>query len=172
MLETDTLSASKTLLDVRDLRMHFPLSEGIIFQRTANYVRAVDGVSFTIERGQTLGLVGESGSGKTTLGRTVVRLYRPTTGQMLFDTLDLATLQGEQLRKMRQRVQMVDTTNPITGLKGSGEWVQVGRNALPLFDAGRLRTPLAATFPLEDAEAAYDRFAAGAKLGKIVLTAG
>lgn len=107
MLEIDTVKDSKTLLDVRDLKMHFPLTEGIIFQRTVNYVRAVDGVSFTIERGQTLGLVGESGSGKTTLGRTVVRLYQPTTGQMLFDTTDLATLRGEQLRKIRQRVQMI-----------------------------------------------------------------
>lgn len=107
MLETDTVKDSNTLLDVRDLKMHFPLTQGIVFQRTVNYVRAVDGVSFTIQRGQTLGLVGESGSGKTTLARTVVRLYQPTTGQMLFDTTDLATLKGEQLRKIRQRVQMI-----------------------------------------------------------------
>lgn len=107
MLETDTAVASKTLLDVRDLKMHFPLTSGIVLQRVVGYVRAVDGVSFSIERGQTMGLVGESGSGKTTIGRTIVRLYKPTSGQMLFDNVDLATLRGEPLRQARQRVQMV-----------------------------------------------------------------
>src|SRR5579859_1897886 len=107
MLQTDTAVASKTLLDVRDLKMHFPLTSGIILQRVVGYVRAVDGVSFTIERGQTMGLVGESGSGKTTIGRTIVRLYKPTAGQMLFGDKDLATMGGEELRQMRQRVQMI-----------------------------------------------------------------
>lgn len=103
----DTLVGSKTLVDVRDLKMHFPLTRGIIFQRVVGYVRAVDGVSFSIERGQTLGLVGESGSGKTTIGRTIVRLYKPTTGQILFGDVDLAKLGGEELRQIRRRVQMV-----------------------------------------------------------------
>src|SRR5205085_6971817 len=103
----ETLVASKTLIDVRDLKMHFPLTQGIVRQRVIGYVRAVDGISFSIERGQTLGLVGESGSGKTTIGRTIVRLYKPTSGQMLFDDLDLAKIGGEQLRQVRQRVQMV-----------------------------------------------------------------
>ena len=80
----ETVVASQTLVDVRDLKMHFPLTQGIIRQRVIGYVRAVDGVSFSIERGQTLGLVGESGSGKTTIGRTIVRLYKPTAGQILF----------------------------------------------------------------------------------------
>src|ERR1700737_2534906 len=107
MLDTDTAVASKTLVDVRDLKMHFPLTSGLILQRVVGYVRAVDGISFSIERGQTLGLVGESGSGKTTIGRTIVRLYKPTSGQILFGDLDLAKLHGEQLREIRQRVQMV-----------------------------------------------------------------
>lgn len=107
MIETDTPIASQTLLDVRDLKMHFPLTSGIVFQRTTGYVRAVDGISFTIERGQTLGLVGESGSGKTTIGRTIARLYKPTAGQIIFGDADLAKLQGEPLRQMRQRVQMI-----------------------------------------------------------------
>ncbi len=99
--------ASDTLVDVRDLKMHFPLTRGIVMQRVVGYVRAVDGVSFTIQRGKTLGLVGESGSGKTTIGRTIVRLYKPTAGQILFGDVDLAALQGEHLRQMRQRVQMI-----------------------------------------------------------------
>ncbi len=103
----ETLVASKTLVDVRDLKMHFPLTQGIIFQRVIGYVRAVDGVSFSIERGQTLGLVGESGSGKTTIGRTIVRLYKPTAGQILFGDKDLAKMDGEELRLARQRVQMI-----------------------------------------------------------------
>ncbi len=107
MLDTNTAVASKTLLEVRDLKMYFPLTRGIVFQRVVGYVRAVDGISFSIERGQTLGLVGESGSGKTTIGRTIVRLYKPTGGQILFDNVDLASLRGEQLRQVRQRVQMV-----------------------------------------------------------------
>ena len=103
----DTLVGSKTLVDIRDLKMHFPLTRGIILQRVVGYVRAVDGVTFSIERGQTMGLVGESGSGKTTIGRTMVRLYKPTSGQILFDNRDLATLEGEPMRQMRQRVQMI-----------------------------------------------------------------
>jgi oligopeptide/dipeptide ABC transporter ATP-binding protein len=99
--------ASDTLVDVRDLKMHFPLTSGIILQRVVGYVRAVDGVSFTIQRGKTLGLVGESGSGKTTIGRTIVRLYKPTAGQIMFGDLDLASISGEQLRQVRQRVQIV-----------------------------------------------------------------
>ena len=99
--------ASDTLVDVRDLKMHFPLTSGIVLQRVVGYVRAVDGVSFSIKRGKTLGLVGESGSGKTTIGRTIVRLYKPTAGQVMFGDVDLAALSGERLRQMRQRVQMV-----------------------------------------------------------------
>jgi oligopeptide/dipeptide ABC transporter ATP-binding protein len=103
----ETLVASQTLIDVRDLKMHFPLTQGILFQRVIGYVRAVDGVSFSIERGQTMGLVGESGSGKTTIGRTIVRLYKPTAGQIMFGDKDLATMGGEELRLARQRVQMI-----------------------------------------------------------------
>lgn len=107
MLETPTAVGSETLLDVRDLKMHFPLTQGILFQRVVGHVRAVDGISFSIERGKTLGLVGESGSGKTTIGRTLIRLYKPTAGQILFGNQDLATLKGEDLRQIRRRVQMV-----------------------------------------------------------------
>ncbi|MBV9615306.1 MAG: ABC transporter ATP-binding protein, partial [Ktedonobacteraceae bacterium] len=108
MVDTaDTVVANNTLLDVHDLKMHFPLTSGILIQRVVGHVRAVDGVSFSIERGKTLGLVGESGSGKTTIGRTLIRLYKPTTGQILFNNQDLAQLHGEQLRQIRQNLQMV-----------------------------------------------------------------
>src|SRR5438445_11124681 len=103
----DTVVASKTLIDVRDLKMYFPLTQGIIFQRTVGYVRAVDGVSFSIEKGQTMGLVGESGSGKTTIGRTIIRLYKPTAGEILFEGKDLATMHGGSLRQIRQQAQMI-----------------------------------------------------------------
>jgi oligopeptide/dipeptide ABC transporter ATP-binding protein len=96
-----------TLLEVNNLKMHFPLTKGIIFRRTVGHVRAVDGISFRIERGQTLGLVGESGSGKTTIGRTLIRLYQPTEGQILLAGQDLTALTGEPLREIRRRVQMV-----------------------------------------------------------------
>ena len=107
MLETAPAVASETLIDVRDLKMHFPLTQGILFQRVIGHVRAVDGISFSIERGKTMGLVGESGSGKTTIGRTMVRLYKPTSGNIFFGGQDLATLKGEELRQLRRRVQMV-----------------------------------------------------------------
>src|SRR5947207_4473669 len=103
----DTHVGSKTLVDIRDLKMHFPLTRGIIFQRVVGHVRAVDGISFSIEGGHTLGLVGESGSGETTIGRTIVRLYKPTAGQILFGDKDLAKIEGEELRQARQRVQMI-----------------------------------------------------------------
>lgn len=108
MVDTaDTLVANDTLIDVRNLKMYFPLTQGIILQRTVGYVKAVDDISFSIVRGQTLGLVGESGSGKTTIGRTMIRLYKPTAGQMLFENRDLAILKGEELRQLRRKVQMV-----------------------------------------------------------------
>lgn len=107
MADTATAVASGTIIDVRDLKMHFPLTQGIVFQRVVGHVRAVDGVSFSIERGKTLGLVGESGSGKTTIGRAIVRLYKPTSGQILFGDQDLASLTGEDLRQIRRRIQMV-----------------------------------------------------------------
>ncbi|HEX9036882.1 MAG TPA: oligopeptide/dipeptide ABC transporter ATP-binding protein [Ktedonobacterales bacterium] len=95
------------LMRIEDLVMHFPITQGIIFQRKVGAVHAVDGVSLSIPRGQTVGLVGESGSGKSTIGRTIVRLYKPTSGHLYLENDDLATLQGDQLRSVRRRVQMV-----------------------------------------------------------------
>ena len=103
----ETAVESQTLLEVQGLKTYFPLTRGLVFQRKVGDIRAVDDVSFSIGRGQTLGLVGESGSGKTTIARTLVRLYKPTAGQIIFDGQNLASLEGEELRKVRQRIQMI-----------------------------------------------------------------
>src|SRR5688572_5294609 len=98
-------NGGEPLLDVRDLVMHFPLTQGIIFQRKVGAVQAVDGVSFHVNRGETLGLVGESGCGKSTTGRAILQLYKPTAGQVLFDGRDLTQLSGGEMRKMRRHLQ-------------------------------------------------------------------
>jgi oligopeptide/dipeptide ABC transporter ATP-binding protein len=95
------------LLRVEDLKVYFPIREGMIIERHVGDIRAVDGISFTLTRGETLGLVGESGCGKSTTGRAIVRLYDPTEGRILFDGVDVAGLKGTPLRKMRRRMQMI-----------------------------------------------------------------
>jgi oligopeptide transport system ATP-binding protein len=102
-----TATDGEVLLDVRDLVMHFPLTQGIIFHRKVGAVRAVDGISFQIKRGETLGLVGESGCGKSTTGRAILQLYKPTSGQVIFEGQELTKLKGEQMRRMRRQVQMI-----------------------------------------------------------------
>ena len=96
-----------TLLRVDGLKVWFPITEGLIFQHHAGDVRAVDGVSFDLARGETLGLVGESGCGKSTTGRAIVRLYRATAGSIVFDGVDVATVEGQALQRMRRRMQMI-----------------------------------------------------------------
>ncbi len=96
----------EALLRVDDLVMHFPIYRGVI-QRQVGAVRAVDGVTFDVKRGETLGLVGESGCGKSTTGRTILQLYRPTSGSVHFEDVDLVHLKGEDLRKMRRKMQMI-----------------------------------------------------------------
>ncbi|MHB2165930.1 ABC transporter ATP-binding protein [Alsobacter sp. R-9] len=98
---------ARPLLDVRGLEVHFPVTKGFILERRVGTVKAVDGVSFSIERGTTLGLVGESGCGKSTVGRAILRLVEPTAGTILFDGTDLATLDPEALRQVRRRIQMI-----------------------------------------------------------------
>lgn len=95
------------LIDIRDLKMYFPVTTGIVLQRKVADIKAVDGVSFYIKKGETLGLVGESGSGKTTIGRCILQLYKPTGGEILFEGKDLCKTKGKELRKMRQRMQMI-----------------------------------------------------------------
>ncbi|MEX0762815.1 MAG: oligopeptide/dipeptide ABC transporter ATP-binding protein [Dehalococcoidia bacterium] len=95
------------LLDVRDLKVHFPISRGLIIQRKVGAVKAVDGVSFSINPGETLGLVGESGSGKTTTGRAIIQLTKPTSGDIIFEGKNLSGLKSGDLRRTRRRFGMV-----------------------------------------------------------------
>jgi oligopeptide transport system ATP-binding protein len=97
---------SEVLLEVRDLVKHFPVGGGF-FKRAEGTVRAVDGVSFSLHRGETLGLVGESGCGKTTTGRCILQLERPTSGQIVFEGTDLATHSEKQLRELRRHMQVI-----------------------------------------------------------------
>lgn len=97
---------NEILVRVENLKKYFPITRGI-FQRHAGDIKAVDGVSFFVRQGETLGLVGESGCGKTTTGRTLLQLYRPTEGQVYFEGQDLSVMKGEQLRHMRRRMQMI-----------------------------------------------------------------
>ncbi|MFO7995771.1 MAG: dipeptide ABC transporter ATP-binding protein [Dehalococcoidia bacterium] len=95
------------LVQVKNLKMYFPVTKGIIRQRKIAEVKAVDGVSFDIRRGETLGLVGESGCGKTTTGRCILRLYCPTEGEVIFDGRDLCQLEGDSLRQLRRQMQLI-----------------------------------------------------------------
>jgi oligopeptide transport system ATP-binding protein len=98
--------AGNDLIEVEDLKVYFPIRSGI-FQQSVGSVKAVDGVSFTIRRGETLGLVGESGCGKSTTGRALIRLREPTAGKVTFDGVDLMSLKADALRKMRRRMQII-----------------------------------------------------------------
>jgi oligopeptide transport system ATP-binding protein len=100
------MSNEDILLSVQNLVMHFPIRRGV-FQNVVGYVHAVDGISFDIRRGETLGLVGESGCGKSTTGRAILQLYKPTDGKVIFKGIDLVTLHGEKMRKMRRQMQMI-----------------------------------------------------------------
>jgi oligopeptide transport system ATP-binding protein len=98
---------AQPLLQVRGLRMHFPVTEGLIARRHIGDVKAVDGVDLSIRRGETLGLVGESGCGKTTMGRCILRLEKPTAGEILYDGVDIANLGRRELVALRRRIQVI-----------------------------------------------------------------
>ncbi len=95
------------VIEVQDLHVHFPVTKGLVFQRQVGTVKAVDGVSFAIARGETLGLVGESGCGKTTIGRAILQLVQPTAGAIRLNGQDLASLVPEEMRRARRAVQLV-----------------------------------------------------------------
>jgi peptide/nickel transport system ATP-binding protein len=100
-------AANGNLLELENLRVWFPIKSGILLDRHVGDIRAVDDVSLTIRRGETLGLVGESGCGKSTVGRTIIRLYKPTAGRIVFDGRDISQLGEVELRPVRRRMQMV-----------------------------------------------------------------
>ncbi len=109
MPDTQTVgdADSDIILDVRDLKMHFPVTSGILFQRTVASIKAVDGVSFQVKRGETFGLVGESGCGKTTTGRCILQLYKPTEGHIIFDGEELSSLSSRRMRAKRREMQVI-----------------------------------------------------------------
>lgn len=98
---------SDVLLKVTDLKKYFPVNKGIVFNKKIGDVKAVDGVSFEVNRGETFGIVGESGCGKSTTGRLVMQLLKPTAGSVIFDGRELTTMNKEELRQLRQEIQMV-----------------------------------------------------------------
>jgi len=126
-LPSAAIPASTSLVEVRDLVKRFPIHGGVL-QRIVGEVQAVDGVSFEIRRGETLGLVGESGCGKTTVGRLLLRLLEPTSGTITFDGVDLTTIRGAALKPYRRRMQIIfqdpyaslDPRAPIADSIGEG----------------------------------------------------
>ncbi|GAA0513008.1 ABC transporter ATP-binding protein [Saccharopolyspora subtropica] len=106
---------AEPILQVRDLVKHFPVTQGVVFKRTIGHVRAVDGISFDLHRGETLGVVGESGCGKSTLAQVLMRLEKPTSGSALFEGRDMFKLRGSELRKLRRDLQIV-LQDPYTSL--------------------------------------------------------
>jgi oligopeptide transport system ATP-binding protein len=101
------MTENNVLVRVENLVKHFPISRGIIIQKQIGAVKAVDGVSFDIHKGETLGLVGESGCGKSTTGRTIIQLYRATSGKVFLDNKELTNLKGEDLRHVRRNMQII-----------------------------------------------------------------
>ena len=105
--QTNGHQVDNILVDVQNVKMYFPVTSGIVFQRKVADIKAVDDVSFFVRKGETLGLVGESGSGKTTIGRCILQLYKPTAGTIMFDGRNLVTMKGRELRAMRRQMQVI-----------------------------------------------------------------
>ncbi len=107
MIPSQPENRNLPLVSVENLKKHFPVSQGLVIKQKVGSVRAVDGISFTIDRGETLGLVGESGCGKTTAGRTLLGLYPATSGTATLDGADICTAKGRDLLAIRRKAQMI-----------------------------------------------------------------
>lgn len=151
------------ILKVDNLVMHFPIFRGVI-QRQVGAVHAVDGISFNINRGETLGLVGESGCGKSTTGRAILQLYKPTAGHVYYNDIDLTTLSKEEMRKKRRHMQMIFqdpyaslnprmTINDIVGepltVHNIAKGAEVNNRVAELLDLVRLNPAFASRYPHE-----------------------
>jgi oligopeptide transport system ATP-binding protein len=101
------MNENTPLLSIRDLKKYFPIKKGMLFDRKIGDIKAVDGVSFNVYRGETLGLVGESGCGKSTTGYAILFLDKPTDGEVIFDGIELSTLSKQQIRKLRTKMQII-----------------------------------------------------------------
>ena len=101
-----TPNSENSLMEVRNLKMYFPVTRGV-FRRKIADVKAVDDISFEVNKGETLGLVGESGCGKTTVGRCILRIYRPTEGNISFEGQDISEIPEDRVRKLRRRMQLI-----------------------------------------------------------------
>ena len=106
-MANDTLSNPGPLVEIERVKKYFPVTSGVVLKRRIGEVKAVDDVSLTIQRGETLGLVGESGSGKSTLGRCILQLHRQTEGQVKFDGVELSSLRSSELRATRRRINAI-----------------------------------------------------------------
>jgi peptide/nickel transport system ATP-binding protein len=152
------------MLTVRDLRVHFPITSGVLFDRKVGVVRAVDGVDLDVAQGATLGLVGESGCGKSTVGKAILRLVPITTGTVQFDDIELSSLEGHELRMARRHVQMIfqdpySSLNPRQNVgsiiaepirtHGLRDGADVNRRVLELLDAVGLPRGAAVRYPHE-----------------------
>ena len=153
------------LLDVRGLKMYFPVTAGAIFQKTVGQIKAVDDVSFFIRRGETLGLVGESGCGKSTTGRAILQLNKPTAGEVLFEGTDLTKLNPDEMRRMRRRMQIVfqDPYSSLNPRMSAGDIVsepmtvhgtvtkkaELQERTAELFDVVGLNPSMASRYPHE-----------------------
>ncbi len=124
----------EVVLRVENLKKYFPIRRGV-FQRHVGDVKAVDGVSFDVYRGETLGLVGESGCGKTTTGRTIIRIYEPTDGHVFFKGQDLAALTGNEMREMRRSMQMI-FQDPYASLNPRMSVLRIVGEPLEVFHVG------------------------------------
>ena len=124
------------LVHVEDLKVHFPIRSGIVFDRHVGDIRAVDGITLSIQRGETLGLVGESGCGKSTAGRAILRLYEPTAGRIVFDGRDITHLSERGLRPLRRRMQMV-FQDPFASLNPRHSVGRIVGEPLRVYGTGR-----------------------------------